>query len=289
MSQEKPNKGEAEESNIEHTELAPVEGASEDLDESYYNVVVDKSTNHLILKDPKTGKTVTIFAKATEIKEEDEDEIRPLAPDEFRTALDRIAALGLTWTTDRVPLLTPKDPASEDVLLSDDFEKIQRDYPHLPLEVNAVVFHKLTGTHAPVEIVGSQNDLEKKAEIVNDIILTPEYRSEFFFKHSTKVPYLTDIDWEVVFKLGEKNVKDPPAISYALLSLRFLDPSRSSTHPQERTFTVAIDEKLANGLIEALRQVKDALEQAKPITEAMMRAQSISKEKNNGHVASEEA
>jgi hypothetical protein len=241
-------------------------------DAGYLEVTLSQSANE---------QTITAFAKVTRI----EDEIKPLAPDEFRAALERINALGLTWSADRIPLVKPKDSVSDEVLLSDEFEKIQRDYPYLPAEMNSIVFHTLTGSHAPAEIVGSQDYLEKKVAIVKDLLITPSYRSEFFFRHATKVPYLTDIDWEVVFKLGEKNVKDPPAISYALLSLKFLDPSRSSTRPQERTFTVAIDDELADGLIEALNQVKDALEQAKPITEAMMRAQ---KERDNGNSANKE-
>jgi hypothetical protein len=280
MSDEKHNKatGEESEDDVVFADLAPADSASEQAETKFLDITIDRSTNELIVKEPKTGKAVRIAAKITETREE---EFKPLTPDDFRTALKRVGDLGLTWTADRVPHVRPKESVSDEVLLSEEFENIQREYPGLPIELSSIVFHFLTDAHVPAELVGSQDDLEKKIAIVNELIITPEYKAEFFFRHAIKVPYLTDIDWEVVLKLAENNVKDPPGIPYALLSLRFLDPSRANARQQQRTFTVAVDGTLVKGLIANLMEVQDRLERARPLTEAMLKAQSASKGKDN--------
>jgi hypothetical protein len=119
------------------------------------------------------------------------------------------------------------------------------------------------GGEPPESIVGDKVSLEAKAALVRARVITPEFRAEFFFKHAIKVPYLTDIDWEVVFKLFEKNVVDMPGVSYALLSLRVLDPS-SVFRVQRESRILILDE-----LIDSLVQAKGCLTRAKAVTKAI--------------------
>jgi hypothetical protein len=78
-----------------------------------------------------------------------------------------------------------------------------------------------------------------------------------------KVPYFSDLDWEVVFKVYERNVKEPPAISYALLSLEFEDPGRTTNG--KRRVVVAADEDMVERLIKYLSEVKLALEKSRSV------------------------
>jgi len=245
--------------------------APENQGEDSYDLVFDKNTNELTFKDPTTGRIITFKAKIKEKEEEAPveevvEEGRPLTPDEFRDALQKIDALGLSWTADLQPSIRAKTPDNEAALLSNEFLELQERYPSLPRELGSVVFHTLTGSKAPEVIVGNEEVLKQKVAAVHEFVITTDYRSEFFFKHAIKVPYFTDIDWEVVFKLGEKNVKGLPAISYALLSLLFHNPSvpgrRIAGH---QTATVAVNEFLVNRLIEILSEVKNALESSRTI------------------------
>lgn len=202
-----------------------------------------------------------LSAKVAEI-EDTEAEVKALSPEEFRDALQKLDALGLTWTADRVPQIKPKQSVSDEVFLTEDFDKIREDYPYLPVELSAIVFHVLTGSQPSTILVGDQESLQKKAELVERFIITQAYKSEFFFKHAIKVPYLRDIDWEVVCKVSERNVHKPSIIPYALLSLMFLDPNRAGIRQQESTLTVAVDEKLVTDLIGILDEVRDNLQRA---------------------------
>lgn len=83
------------------------------------------------------------------------------------------------------------------------------------------------------------------------------------------MPYFLDVDWEVVVKAFEKNVKGMPGISYALLALHFRDPDAFERQTRRRTTTVAVDEQLVDTLIESLQEVKTALERARVFAEAV--------------------
>ena len=282
---EENRKSEVEES-LEHPEALTADVVDKDSEPEFYEVRVNKATNELIIKDPKSGQTFTLQARLDEKAESQEDDElpKPLTPDDFRTALERVDKLGLTWTADRVPELIPKELVSDEVFLSDEFEKIQQDYPALPLELSSIIFYILTGREPSAMIAGSQDDIAKKVRILDEFLITPAYKAEFFFKHAIKVPYLTDIDWEVVFKLAEKNVQNPPGVPYALLSLNFLDPSSSKVRQQERTLTVAVDEKLAKELMGTFSEIRDGLQRARGVTEAMMRVQTSAKEESNADI-----
>lgn len=228
-----------------------------------YEIVFNKGTNEITLKDP-SGNTATLKATVVE-PEEEEDEIEPLTVEQFGDALRRIDALGVTWTADRTPRVKAKDSAREDALLSDAFFKIQEEYPSLPHELSIVVSYALTGSKALSAEVGGEEALAKKAEIVNELIITIDYRTEFFFKHALKVPYIANIDWEVVLKMQERNVRQMPAVSYALMTLTFHDDNAEIE--KHRSITLAADMALINRVISTFNEIKLALETGRRVTE----------------------
>lgn len=246
-----------------------------------YEIVFNKATNEIVIKDPK-GQTATLRATVIE-PDDEEEEPEPLTPEQFGEALRKIDELGLTWTADRVPRVKAKEGQDETALLSDEFIKLQEDYPNLPKELSIVVSYALTGGTWLADEVGGGDALEQKAEIVSDVVLTIDYRSEFFFKHALKVPYFSNIDWEVVFKFEEKNVRNMPGVSYALLTLLFHDENAEAS--KHKTMTVAVDTGLVNKLLERLGEVKAALERARQVTEIFYKQ---SKEKDKGDEISEQ-
>jgi hypothetical protein len=235
-------------------------------------VIINKKTNELIIKDP-TGRTATIKATVIEEEEgqEDEDdaEVLPLTQEQFRDALQRLADLGLTWTADRLPHVRAKTKEADQSLLSPEFEQIQQEYPTLPRELSAIAFHHFTGTPVAENIVGGEDDLKRKVDIAREFYLDDDYRSEFFFKHAIKVPYFSDIDWEVVIKGYEKNVQKFAGVAYALLSLRVDNPDFSGQKLQPRNITVAVDTARVDRLLEILGEVKEALDAARALTSVL--------------------
>lgn len=218
-------------------------------------------------KGHKSGKRGEKRAlKTKEIKAKTE----PLTLREFRSVLQKVKSLGLTWTADIPPRLGAEKPDAEAVLLSDETRKLQQAYPYFPHELGVVTLYILTGKKTPT-IAGNQQLLEKKAAAVRETaLISDKYRSEFFFKHAIKVPYFSDLDWEVVVKAYEKNVAEMPRIAYALLSLTFDNPSRSqSPSGSSRELTVAVDEHLVEKLIESLSEVKLALEKSRRVTDIL--------------------
>ncbi len=175
-------------------------------------------------------------------------------------------------------------PNVESGLLSGELAQLQRTYPNFPLELGAVISYILTGRKLH-SLAGNKELHEKKAAVVRESsFITEKYRSEFFFKHSIKVPYFSDLDWEVVVKAFERNVEETPGIAYALLSLEFEDPKGRSIN-RSRTLTVAVDQYLVEQLINSLSDVKLALQKSKSITDVLDN-QARLKEKNNAASAS---
>lgn len=241
-----------------------------DAPDQEYEVTFRKSSNELVLKDPKSGQSIMLRGRLEETEPDDEEEPpKPLAPDELRAALERLNSIGLTWTADRTPAIKPKSEGIDDPFFTEEFSKIQSQYPHLPSELGLIVAHAITGGNVPAERVGDAEDLKKKAEIVRELLITPEYKSEFFFKHSIKVPYLSGTDWEVVFKLVEKNVAGPPGISYALLSLIYHYPSIGASPHRHQSVTVAVNNEIIDRLIRDLNKLKEALEVGSKLTSQM--------------------
>jgi hypothetical protein len=182
---------------------------------------------------------------------------------EFGSVLEEVESVGLTWTADIPPRLIASKPETEGALSSPEIVRLQQTYPHFPLEFGSVVFYALTGKTVS-NLAGNKQLLEKKASLIRAKgIITEKFRAEFFFKHAVKVPYFSDLDWEVVFKVYERNVKEPPAISYALLSLEFEAPGRATSG--KRRVVVAVDENMVEKLIKDLSEVKLALEKSRSV------------------------
>ncbi|MDQ1611460.1 MAG: hypothetical protein QOG00_1391 [Pyrinomonadaceae bacterium] len=229
-------------------------------------VTVNKARKELSFTDPTTGQRATLKVSVIEDDEDEDDEgFPPLTPEAFRDALTRMDALGLTWTADRLPHVKAKDREKEDAFFSDEFSQFQSEYPTLPQEVSIAVSYALTGSALPASEVGGLDVLKKKAEIVKELLISVDYRSEFFFKHALKVPYFASVDWEVVFKLAERNVKDVPGVPYALLTLLFHDPNAETN--KHLTSTVAMDAVLVNRMIGIFTEIKSALENARDLSE----------------------
>ena len=225
---------------------------------------------------------------STENKAEKKRQQERLTPDEFRFVLKRIDDLGLTWTADVPPLIKPKVGASRQGLFSEEYSRIKQDYPNFPRELTSVVFYALTGSGRASSRLGREEDLEQKVAAVQEYIINTEYRSEFFFKYAIKIPYFSDLDWEVVIKTHEKNVNQSPRIAYALLSFIFRQPV-NPTHPasianeftETEMLTVAVDEYLVDKLIKSLSEVKDALKESRGLTDSLG-TKSLIKEDENG-------
>jgi hypothetical protein len=137
--------------------------------------------------------------------------------------------------------------------------------------------HALVGSNQSPAVVGSADELEGKTKALQELLITPEYCSEFFFKYAIKVPYFSGLDWEVVVKAVEKNVKKMPRTAYALLALAFRDPTDFTKHLDEAAAasessetkfqTVAVNEHLVDVLLKSLSDVKTALAKARKIAE----------------------
>ncbi|MEK6410005.1 MAG: hypothetical protein AABN34_24035 [Acidobacteriota bacterium] len=251
----------------ESTELTSPSEELGELDGSY-EVTVKKGTNEIVIRD-SSGKTVRLHGTVDVADDDDEEEVKPLTPSQFRTALKQLDALGLTWTADSIPAIKAKDDGKNETMFGEELAKLQREYPHLPSELSLVIAHAITGTRVPSQRVGNVEDLRAKAEIVREVLITPEFKAEFFFKHSIKLPYFAGMDWEVVFKLVENNVSDVPGISYALLSLVYHYPSVVSGRHRHENITVAVNSELVDKMIGDLNKLKQALEVGARLTKTM--------------------
>lgn len=231
------------------------------------HLIVDRLQNELtLIRD--SGESVSLKAhiidsSEDEIDEEiDEESIPPMSSEDFETAVRAVDRLGLTWTAGMTPGVKAKSSETESNLLSDEFEKLQDAYPRLPYEVYLAASYYLTQSPIYAKEAGGIESLERKAEIAKELIVTPDYRREFFFQSSIKVPYLKDIDWEVVFKLHERGVKGVPGIAYGLLALTLQDPFFTGRPGNARNITVAVDERLTDYLLKILNELKSMLASA---------------------------
>lgn len=196
----------------------------------------------------------------SDVPEKDEPKLGPLELAEFRSVFEKVKSLGLTWTADIPPRLIPKEPQDESATLALKSTGIQERYPMFPTDLGSVVFYILTGRILEYA-AGDKKLLKTKTSVVRESgLVTESYRAEFFFKHSIKVPYFSDLDWEVVVKRYERNVRESPGISYALLSLEFEGPGTASGR---RRTVVAVDERIAEKLMKSLAEVKEALERCR--------------------------
>lgn len=233
-------------------------------------LIVDKRTGEITFRS-KDGQVVT--AKATILGgDEDKDkgesvvtapETQPLTPEQFREALQRLNDIGLMWTAEGKIRPREKDDSS---LLGSEFKQLRKDYPSLPREVNSVAFHYLIGTAPPAKIVGDEDAYKKKVDIAKEFYLNEEYRAGFFFKHAIKVPYFSEIDWEIVIKTYEKNVNPFAGVAYALLSLHLNSPESKRGN---QIITVAVNAKMVDELMATLGEIKKALDDSQRLTRTL--------------------
>jgi hypothetical protein len=230
-------------------------------------VKVNRETNEIILKDPKTGKETPIQAK---LEGDTETGWKPpLTVDQFRDAWEQLDRLGITWTTDVPPLPMFREGVQEAPDFTERYKQIQKQFPTFPRELGTVILHKLMHADAGGEV-------DQKAEIVRDL-LTQKYRSEFFFKYAIKVPYFEEIDWEVVIKAFERACHGMPKIAYALLNLTFRNPvdttltveDAANEYREPEFITVAVNEDLIDKLLARLSEIRIALHKAQGVADSL--------------------
>lgn len=226
-------------------------------------VKVNRETNEIVFKNPRTGKETTLKPKV------EDEKYNPLTVSEFSSVWQRLSKLGVTWTTEIPPVPKFIEGYERDAEFWKQYAEIQRDFPNFPREVGAAVMNALLGPRP-----GEEQD--EKALIIKDL-LTHKYRSEFFFKYAVKVPYFEDIDWEVVIKAQERNVTRMPKIAYALLMLSFTDPvnvsmdlENAANEIREPEFmTVAVNEDAIDRLMEKLTTIREALIKTQKLAESL--------------------
>ena len=243
--------------------------------EETLEITLRKSSNEIVLKNPADGRIIKLKANIEDGFEEqlenlDEDDIPPpLTPDQFESGLRRLDKLDLKFSVDLMPLILAKDESSPDLIGVNEFEELQAEYPNLPREVGLVVHNTLTGRKDALDILGGLENFLKKSALVKELVITNEYKSEFFFKHALKVPYFESIDWEVVVKTHEKGVEGIVSIPYALLMLTLHDTNHRSSSKSllHQNITVAVNLDLIAKLLGTLTKVKAALEESEKLRE----------------------
>lgn len=265
---------------IENNETTNANGKNSDLFEQLsadetLEITIRKETNEVILRNPKDNRIVKLKANfeeaiEEELKYDDEDEIPPLTPEEFEDGVRRIYALGLTFSVDLFPTLLARDEASSELIDSDEFDSIRNKYPMLPREVGFVAHNTLTGRNDGSELLGGDENFEKKSQVVKELVLTEDYKAEFFFAHALKVPYFESIDWEVVLKTREKGVVDIISVPYALLLLTFHNTNpKMGDIDKHQNVTVAVNQDLVDKLLATLTEVRTALDESNKVAKLL--------------------
>lgn len=246
-------------------------------------ITIRKGTNEVILRNPKDNRIVKLKAnfedaieeKLGEFEDEDED-IPPLTPEEFEDGLRRIDALGLTFSVDLFPSIVAKNEASPELINSNEFESLQEQYPTLPREVGFVAHNTLTGREDALGLLGGSESFEKKSQIVQELVLTDEYRADFFFKHALKVPYFESVDWEVVLKTHEKGVNGVVSIPYALLMLTFHNTNpRVGDLDVHQNITAAVNLDLIDKMLGTFTKIRAALLESYEIRDILSKTKSL--------------
>lgn len=246
-------------------------------------ITIRKGTNEVILRNPKDNRIVKLkanFEEAIEEKieefEDDDEDTPPLTPEEFEDGLRRLDALGLTFSVDLFPSIVAKNESSSDLINANEFESLQEKYPALPREVGFVAHNTLTGRDDALELLGGKESFEKKSQIVKELVLTDEYKSDFFFKHALKVPYLESIDWEVILKTHEKGVNGVVSVPYALLMLTFHNTNpRVGQLDMHQNITTAVNLDLIDKTLATFTKIRTALEESHKIRDILSKTKSV--------------
>lgn len=229
-------------------------------------ITINKETSEAILRNPKEDRVVRLNANFVDAIEERLEEIRkkdeekPLTPEAFEEGLRKVDALGLKFSADLFPEIGTKNESSPELVDADELEDLEKQYPTLPREVGLIAHNVLTGETYGLKVLGGAESFKRKAKIVEELVLTDEYKAQFFFQHALKVPYLESIDWEVVVKTHERGVKGRISIPYALLMLTFHNTNpRVGRLDVHQNVTVAINRDLIDKMLATLTEVRAAL------------------------------
>jgi hypothetical protein len=197
----------------------------------------------------------------------DEPPPPPTTVDEFRAVLKAVEGLGWTWTTDDPPALIPKTPENQDLSA---LTELSKKHPRFPSELAEVVKYALWGWKTDSTVVGPIAALEAKAAIASEMLLTDDYRSGFFFDHATQFRRFYDLDWEVMIKAAERNLRRVPGTVYATISLETSE-TQSDFDERRHTTLFAADGRALKRMIELLGDALKALEGAKTLAHNMRR------------------
>lgn len=203
------------------------------------------------------------YSFTNETARKDQQAGHSLTPAQFRSVLEEIESLGLTWTSDLPPQLIAKRQNANDAFSREKLQQIGNNYPMFPNELGYVIWYALTGTKTSTDSVGTEADLKAKAEIVRELLITPEFRDEFFFRQLVKVPYIDNLDWEVIVKMSEHGVQRFPGNAYALVSILLEGTSHDGDKPE--TITFAINEVRLEKLLAVFTDMRDALQRARDV------------------------
>jgi hypothetical protein len=194
----------------------------------------------------------------------------PLTAEEFRRAWEQLRALGITWTADILPVPSFLEGHNRDETFWKQYTELQKQFPTFPRELATVIMHGLVAPQPGT-------DLDEKLNVIRSELFTHDYRADFFFKYAIKVPYLEDLDWEVVIKAHERGVNAMPRIAYALLRLNFrtpdfrniIDEDALEGYREPDLLTVAVNEELIDKLIERLIEVRRALDKTQKLAASL--------------------
>jgi hypothetical protein len=205
---------------------------------------------------------LAVAAPGTDAEQESQS---PLTPENFRAVLQEIDSLGLTWSTDLPPELMAKTTDGAGNFASQKLQQIEESYPTLPNELGYVIWYALTGTEPLTDLVGTPEDLQAKAEIVHELLITPEFRDEFLFSQMVKVPFFDNLDWEVVVKTCEQGVQRFPGNAYALVTI--LMEGNAHYGDKRDAVTFAINETRLERLLATFIDMRDALRRGREISD----------------------
>lgn len=225
-----------------------------------------------IVHEPEIVSSTELLAIEPDTDDDDDEEYRPLPADEFRSILQHIDRMGLTWTADFPPRVRFKDAESSNAFLVEEFAQVQKKYPEFPLELGYAIFYGITGDANAAHLLGDENQAREKVAAIIPLISSTDFRADFFFRYAIKVPYFSDIDWEITIKTRERGVQGMPGIAYALLSLVFERPGNpfvANEFGSSEALTVAVNEHLIDKLIKSLNDARDALKSSQEIAHSI--------------------
>ena len=253
------------------------EGNQDKASDGKLEIIVNKDANEVSIRNLSGYNVVKLKSAIQELIEErgGDENIPPLTPEDFEIALQEVDAAGLTFTPELFPSVVAKRGNSE-IIDPEKLEDLEEKYPYLPREVGLVIYNILTSSNSGLDSVGGIENFERKSEIVKRLLITNEFRDEFFFRHALKVPYFESIDWEVVLKTHERGVEGIVGIPYALLMLTFHNTNNKVDKLDiHQNVTVAVNKYLIDKLLAALTKVRDSLEESDKLRDILDKTKSL--------------